>query len=271
MGEQQGVEVSAAGASGGQPPSLAEESLATAAVPAARWAGLEAFDEVKRAIVVAAHPDDLECCCAGTLVHLLARGVTVISVNCTLGDLGAQEGTILRSTLATTRLNETEEAARLLGLESTINLGHHDGELMPDLELRAQLARLYRVTQADTLFTFDPYWTGQIHPDHRAAGQAAIDAYMPSKMPLYRPEQLREQGAALGTLQQAFLFSTERDVDVLVDVSSVYATKLAACRAHRSQFPKGDESLVWLKEMDARTGALAGVAYAESFRRLHVW
>ena len=234
-------------------------------------AGFEAFDEVERAIVVAAHPDDLECCSAGVLIRLIARGVTVISVNCTLGDIGAQEGNILRTTLATARLAETEEAARLLGLAATYNLGHHDGELLPDLELRAQIARLYRITGADTLFTFDPFWPGQIHPDHRAAGQAALDAYMPSKMPLYRPEQLREQGAAPAQLKRVFLFSTERDPDVYVDVSSVYPAKLASCIAHRSQFPKGEESLTWLKEWDAETGKRIGAPYAEAYRRMNVW
>lgn len=233
--------------------------------------GLEAFAEVRRVIVVAAHPDDLECCCSGTLAQLIARGVSVVSVNCTLGDIGAQEGTILRTALATARLSETDAAAALLGLEQTINLGHHDGELQANLDLRAQLARLYRITQADTLFTFDPYWPGQIHPDHRAAGQAALDAYMPSKMPLYRPEQLRENGAAPGKLQRAFLFATDRNPDVLVNVSDVYATKLAACQAHASQFPKGEENLGWLKEWDAETGKAAGYAYAEVFLRMDVW
>lgn len=252
-------------------PATDDAAAATAPQPAPRAAGIDAFDDVKRVIVVAAHPDDLECCCAGTLARLIARGVTVISVNCTLGDIGAQEGNILRTTLATTRLNETEEAARILGLESTVNLGHHDGELMPDLELRAQIARLYRITGADTLLTFDPYWPGQIHPDHRAAGQAALDAYMPSKMPLYRPEQLREQGAELGKLQRVFLFLPGNDLNVLVDVGDVHATKISACMAHRSQFPKGEESLTWLKEWDAEAGKAAGYAYAESFRRMDVW
>ena len=234
-------------------------------------AGLEAFDQVQRVIVVAAHPDDLECCCGGVIAMLVSRGVEVYSVNCTLGDIGAQAGDILRPALATTRLRETEDAARVLGLAATYNLGHHDGELLPDLELRAKIARLYRTTQADTLFTFDPHWTGQIHPDHRAAGQAALDALIPAKMPLYRPEQLREPGAGPARLQRVFLFSTERDPDICVDVTGVHPAKLAACMAHVSQFPKGEESLTWLKEWDARTGKLIGAAYAESYRTLGVW
>lgn len=233
--------------------------------------GLEAFDDVQRLIVVAAHPDDLEVLCGGTVALLAQRGVKVFSVNCTLGDIGTQDPSTMRPVLATTRLLEAEEAARILGIEQVVSLGHHDGELVADLELRAQIARLYRITQADTLFTFDPFWRGQVHPDHRAAGQAALDAYIPSKMPLYRPEQLREPGACLGCLQRVFLFSSDGEPDVIVDVSSVYETKLAACMAHRSQFPKGRESLKWLEEWDEERGKPIGAARAESFKRLAVW
>lgn len=233
--------------------------------------GLEAFDEVKRLIVVAAHPDDLECICGATIALLVERGVEVFSVNCTLGDIGTQESGAARPALAATRLAETEEAARRLGLKATFNLGHHDGELIPDLELRAQIARLYRITQADTLLTFDPYWAGQIHPDHRAAGQAALDAYMPAKMPLYRPEQLTEDGANLAVLARIFLFSTDRDPDIFIDTTTAQPAKIAACLAHRSQFPKGEEDLEWLKKMDGEIGARIEAAAAEAFKALRVW
>lgn len=232
---------------------------------------IEAFDEVKRLIVVAAHPDDLEVLCAGTVLLLAERGVEIVSVNCTLGDIGTQETGIVRPALAATRLAETEDAAALLGIRATYNLGHHDGELVPDLELRAQIARLYRLTQADTLFTFDPFWSGQIHPDHRAAGQAALDAYMPSKMPLYRPEQLMEDNMGLGKLERVFLFSTDREPDIFVDISRVQARKFDAVLAHKSQFPKGMENLDWLREMDAETGKPHQIEAAETFKTLRVW
>lgn len=233
--------------------------------------GIETFADVQRLIVVAAHPDDLETMCGGTLALLIERGVKVYSVNCTLGDIGAQDVTTVRPALAATRLAETEEAARLLGLEKTYNLGHHDGELLPDLNLRAELARLYRVTQADTLWTFDPYWTGQIHPDHRAAGQAALDAFMPSKMPLYRPEQLHEGKIGLGRIERIFLFATDRAPDVIVDVTAVYDKKVTASLAHHSQFPEGEKNLEWLKEIDRRHGEAIGVTYAEAFKQVEVW
>ena len=235
------------------------------------YRGLEAFDGVQRLLVIAAHPDDLESMCGGTIALLIARGVEVISVNCTLGDIGAQEGTILRQSLAATRIAETAAAAQALGLHAHYHLEHHDGELVPDLTLRAEIARLYRLTGADTLFTFDPYWTGQIHPDHRAAGQAALDAFMPAKMPLYRPEQLEAANADLGKIQRIFLFATDRDPDIYIDVESVYPQKVTATLAHQSQCPKGEEDVNWMKELDGTTGAVIGVTYAERFKEIRVW
>lgn len=232
---------------------------------------LDAFADVKRLIVIAAHPDDLETMCGGTIYQLAQRGVEITSVNCTLGDIGAQNDALSRPALATARLAETEAAAQVLGLRQTFNLGRPDGELLPDLALRAELARLYRLTQADTLFTFDPHWVGQIHPDHRAAGQAALDAYMPSKMPLYRPEQLNEAGAALGCLARVFVFSTDRDPEVVVDVTAVYLQKIAATIAHKTQFPDGEANLDWLKEIDSGIGQRIGVTYAEQFKQINVW
>ena len=233
--------------------------------------GIEAFEKTQRLIVVAAHGDDLETMCGGTVALLAQRGVKIFSVNCTLGDLGVVDGSWTRPALASARLGETEDAARILGVEQTFNLGYPDGELVPSLRLRAQLARLYRLTQADTLWTFDPFWAGQIHPDHRAAGQAALDAYMPSKMPLYYPEHLNEPGADLGRLAQVFVFATDRDPDIFVDVTAVCETKVAACLAHCSQFPKGEEDLEWMKEIDRPRGEVIGVTYAESFKQIQVW
>jgi LmbE family N-acetylglucosaminyl deacetylase len=209
--------------------------------------------------------------CGGTIYQLAQRNVEIFSVNCTLGDIGAQDASVSRPALAASRLQETKAAAQLLGIHQTFNLDRPDGELLPDLALRAEIARLYRLTQADTLFTFDPFWTGQIHPDHRAAGQAALDAYMPSKMPLYHPAQLNEQGTGLGCLERIFVFSTDREPDVVVDVTAVYPQKIAASLAHKSQFPEGEANLDWLKEIDGGIGERIGVTYAEQFKQIDVW
>ncbi len=233
--------------------------------------GLEAFAQVERLIVVAAHPDDLETMCGGTIALLVQRGALVFSINCTLGDIGSSDPEMTRARLAATRLAETEAAGRILGVAQTFNLLRPDGELVPDLDLRAEIARIYRLTGADSLMTFDPFWTGQIHPDHRAAGQAALDAYMPAKMPLYRPEQLAEPDMHPGRLERVFLFATDRGPDIGIDVSAIYETKLAACMAHLSQFPQGVENLEWLKDIDRRNAEGEAVTYAERFKEIRVW
>lgn len=232
--------------------------------------GLEAFDEVKRAIVVAAHADDLETQCGGTIAMLVERGVEVYELICTMGDLGSHDLSLTRERLAELRRQEAAEAGQILGLREVVTLNHHDGELEPSLKLREQVSGYYRRWQPDTLITFDPWWPGQIHPDHRAAGMAALDAYMPSKMEFYHPEQLVE--CQVANLQRVFFFGP-RQPTVFVDVSAVYGIKMAASLAHRSQFPEGEKSLEWMRNLDAQSAKLGklDVPYAEQFGAMLVW
>jgi LmbE family N-acetylglucosaminyl deacetylase len=234
------------------------------------YAGLEAFKDVRRAIVVAAHADDCETVLGGTVRMLADRGVEIYELICTLGDLGAHDATFTRHTLAEARKAEAVEGARLLGVREVVTLGFHDGELEPTLELRALIAGFYRTWQPDTMFTFDPAWAGQIHPDHRAAGRAAVDALMPSRMPLYRPEQLVNSPPA--QVKNVFLFSPAVP-SIFVDVSGVYDQKVAASLAHHSQFPGGDKNLDWMRNLDKaaaeRAGGVAG--FVEQFDRLRLW
>jgi len=132
--------------------------------------------DIHRILVVAAHPDDLETTCGGTLALLIDTGVEVALLLATDGDIGTHDVSYTRESLATVRREETLAGAHALGLKEVFFLGHHDGELVPDLRLRAEVAHVYRRWQPDTVFTFDPYWHGQAHPDHTAAGRAAVDA-----------------------------------------------------------------------------------------------
>src|SRR4051812_30625889 len=97
---------------------------------------LKVFEQVKRAIVVAAHPDDLETMMGGTLWLLMQRGVEFYELICTRGDLGTQDPNLPRDELSRIRLEEARGAARILGISDVVMLGHHDGELEPGLDLR---------------------------------------------------------------------------------------------------------------------------------------
>ena len=222
-------------------------------------------------MVVAAHPDDLETTCGGTLALLIAQGTEAALLLGTDCDIGTHDLSFTRETLAATRRQETLAAAKLLGLQDVIFLGHHDGELVADLTLRAEVALAYRRWQPDTIFTFDPYWAGQAHPDHTAAGRAAVDAYMPSKMELYHPEQLAA-GVKVADVKRFFFFGwSNREGEITVDISAAWERKLAAARCHVSQFGQREEALQWLADWNHETGKCCGLEYAEAFHPMRVW
>lgn len=231
------------------------------------------FEDVKRAIIVVAHPDDLETIMGGTAALLADRGIELIEALVTSGDIGASGDLppdLTRHSLAATREAEALAAAADLGVRDVVFLGHPDGEVVPDLALRAEIAGLYRRYQPDTLFTFDPYWHGQAHPDHSAVGRAALDAYMPSKMPFYRPEQIRE-GLSVANIKQVYLFGGGSREEIIVDVSAYWERKVQATLRHVSQFPDPEGPLEWLRKWGSEIGARIGVPYAEAFIKMEVW
>jgi LmbE family N-acetylglucosaminyl deacetylase len=227
--------------------------------------------EVRRVLVVAAHPDDLETACGGTVALLIRHGIEVSLLLGTDGDIGTHDLSFTRESLAATRRQETRNAAALLGLKEVIFLGHHDGELVADLALRAEIAGAYRRLQPDTIFTFDPFWAGQAHPDHTAAGRAAVDAYMPSKMELYHAEQLID-GVKVADVKRFYFFGgSNREGEITIDISAVWDAKVAATRCHVSQFGQKEEALQWLAEWNRETGKCCGIDYAEAFHPMRVW
>ena len=231
------------------------------------------LDDVRRALVVAAHPDGLETIMGGTTAMLTDRGVEIVEVVLTSGDIGASGEIphgVTRGTLAAVREEETRAAAADLGVRDVVFLHRPDGEVVADLHLRADIARLYRRYQPDSVFTFDPWWPGQAHPDHAAAGRAALDAYMPSKMPLYHPEQLRD-GVAVAQIKHVFLFGGTTREDFVVDVTPYWDRKVQATLRHRSQFPDPEQPLEWLRKWSGEAGARISVPYGETFARMDVW
>jgi LmbE family N-acetylglucosaminyl deacetylase len=226
------------------------------------------FEDVKRLMFVGAHPDDLETITGGTIYQMIQRGVEVIEVLCTDGNIGTHDPqAYTRKSLARTRRKETREAAKLLGIKEVVFLGYDDGELEPTLDLRADIAQQYRIHQPDTLMTFDPYVQG--HPDHRAAGRAATDALIPASMPLYRKKQLKN-GAQPCRIQRTFLFGG-RPADpenIHVDVTDLWDVRLKAMLTHHSQFGRPDFKFDWLEKWMSKQGEAIGVKYAEVFRKL---
>lgn len=222
---------------------------------------------IKHVMGVGAHPDDLEWYAGGTIAKLAHDGAEITFVICTDGDKGSYAPQTDPVQLAARRRIEQRNAAKLFGVAEIIFLGHADGELQADTELRKKLALVYRKYQPDLLLTFDPWKRYELHPDHLAAGQAALDARIAAKMPLFYPDS-REQGLAAWAIGELWLFNADAP-NHFVDVGATLEVQRRALEQHRSQTTVWDEPARAFIELQAReNGKSIGVEYAEAFRRI---
>jgi LmbE family N-acetylglucosaminyl deacetylase len=237
----------------------------------AEWNGEPAPPE--RLLVIAAHPDDAEFVLAGTVAKWIRAGTVVRYVLATSGDAGTHRLDVTREELTRIREAEQRAAARVLGVEEVVFLGYPDGMVQPSLDLRRDLVREIRRFSPDMAICFDPtrvFVRGSYinHPDHRAVGQAAIEALSPTAaMPLSFPEHLAE-GLKPHRVRQILIASPVQP-DTWVDISETLDIRVEALRQHRSQLDleRGD-FVGMVRQWAIDAGAEVGLPYAESFMRI---
>lgn len=221
----------------------------------------------KKAMVVVAHPDDAEFGFGGTLAKLAKEGMEIAYVLCTSGNKGSNDLTMTSERLAPIREQEQRDAAAAIGSTDVTFLRYGDGELESTREVIGKITREIRRFRPDIIFCQDPYQrTRHNHRDHRNAGQSAFDAVYPvARDHLHFPEHL-EEGFQPHKVAEIYTGFTENP-DVVIDISDVMETKIAALRAHKSQI--GDPEGIAERIM-GRTSDLAkehGYQYAEGFKR----
>lgn len=225
----------------------------------------------QRAMLVAAHPDDIEFVMAGTAAKWRRMGTQVRYVLVTSGGAGSRDPGLTRPELARIREAEQRAAARVAGVEDVVFLGYPDGELELTLGLRRDLVREIRRFKPDAVLCFDPtrVFSGDRyinHPDHRAAGQAALDAVAPgAAMPNIFVE-LRDEGLEPHAVREVYVAAAP-EANTWIDVSDTIEVKIEALRQHVSQFPDGRDPGDGVRQWAAEAGKKAGVPYAESYRR----
>ena len=226
----------------------------------------------ERAMVIAAHPDDIEFVVAGTVARWVKAGTHVTYVLVTRGDVGSHQPGMTREKLACIREAEQRAAARVVGVDEVVFLNYHDGEVEPTLALRRDLVREIRRFKRDVVVCFDPtpLFIGDDyinHPDHRAVGLAALDAVAPAAaMPLAFAE-LRAEGLEPHRVKEVWVTSSA-EAGAWVDITDTIELKIEALRQHASQFPDGWDPADMLRRWAAESGAKAGVPYAEDYRRM---
>ena len=230
------------------------------------------------ALAIAAHPDDVEFGCGGTLAKWAAAGCTVNHLVCTDGSKGSWDPSEDTAALIALRQDEQRAAAKALGATGeVVFLGHTDGELQSGLAEREQVARVIRELQPEAVLGHDPWRRYRLHPDHRNAGLLAVEGIVAARDPHFFPEH------RLAHWRPSVLLLWEADeVDHVEDVTRFVDTKLAALLEHRTQLRSTMHIEVGAHDEEeqrehfnrrvldrlATFGRTAGVAYGEGFKRI---
>lgn len=218
-------------------------------------------------LAIAAHPDDVELSCAGTLMVHAKQGMKVGIVDLTQGELGTRgtpEG----------RLIEAQDACKLMGVHVRENLGLADGFFQNNKEDQLKVIRAIRKFRPDIVLANA---MDDRHPDHGRAGKLIADSCFYAGL---RKIETEENGVPQEAWRpkQVFHFMQDRYLqpDFVIDITSVIDKKIEAIKCFKTQFlaakdhepqtyissPEFFESVLYRAKM---LGKMVGVAYAEGY------
>jgi LmbE family N-acetylglucosaminyl deacetylase len=226
----------------------------------------------RRALVVAAHPDDPEFLAGGTVARLAREGREIGYVIVTNGGKGSGDRSVTSEQLIPIRTDEQRRAARVLGVRSVEFLGYEDGELEDTRNLRRDISREIRRWRPELVITLNPYRTYNNFPgwhrDHRVTARATLDCVyplardhlsFPELLPDYEPHAVRE----------VYLIQWEQP-SLVVDVTDTMDLKFEASRCHASQIGDVAAFEARMRQRAATLGKEKGYAYAEGFDHIVV-
>jgi LmbE family N-acetylglucosaminyl deacetylase len=211
-----------------------------------------------------AHPDDIECTCAGTLAALAQRGVEVHIAVATDGWCGSFD--LDGPAIAAVRLEEARRAAEIAGAASFHHLGMHDQGTEVTIERRRELVNLIRRLKATVLLGHAP---NDYHVDHRNAGELIFQARCAAAVPNFADEP------PLPSPPRAALFDNDQGIGfephVWIDIGETMDVKRRMLAEHRSQVDLmrrmyGEDIVAMVDRLARLRGGQRGCEYAEAFR-----
>jgi len=230
--------------------------------------------EIERALVITAHPDDVDFGAAGAVATWTAAGIDVTYCICTDGDAGGFDPAVPRSEIPAIRRAEQEAAAKVVGVSDVRFLGYQDGKLTPSLDLRRDISRVIRQVRPQRALIQSPErnWArvGASHPDHLASGSAAIAAIYPdARNPFAHPELLAEEGLQDWAVAETWVMAHPEN-NHAVDITDLFDLKMAALQAHQSQTSHMDDLTDRLREWYGTNAAAAGLPTGRLAERFFV-
>jgi bacillithiol biosynthesis deacetylase BshB1 len=212
-------------------------------------------------LAIAAHRDDVEQTCGGTLIRMAARGLRTAILDLTQGESGTRGSAVERA-------REAAEAARILGVGWREALDIPDGAVVNTFENRVKIARVIRELRPRVVIL--PYWQAR-HPDHATTATLGYEACFVSGLQKVDTGQTPHRPFKI---VYASLYADVRPTFV-VDITQFIEQRHAALMAYASQYaqqPTGNALFVPEAEIRERTfaearhyGLLAGVQYGEPF------
>lgn len=218
-------------------------------------------------LAIAAHPDDIESWCAGTLTQSVDSGAVVRLLLVTSGDKGTNDPDNDSNRVAAQREQEALKAAQKLGIVEVYFLRHPDGEVEDTRVLRGQIVLALRRWRPYAVFTHDPekpYPPYLSHRDHRIVGRVVLDAVYPLARDRLSFAEHMAEGLAPHEVAEVWLFASTI-AHHYVDISSSFERKIAARLAHESQTPDPAALKDNWRMRAQSVGIPAGLDMAEAF------
>jgi bacillithiol biosynthesis deacetylase BshB1 len=216
-------------------------------------------------LAIAAHRDDAELTCGGTLAKAVRAGHRVGILDLTQGESGTRGSAELRAA-------EAEAAARALGVQVRSNAGLPDAHLANDEPSRERIVQLVRQLRPRVVIL--PFPIGR-HPDHRIASELARDACYLAGLARYAPAAGIEAHRPFKVLYALAYREDPVKPSFVVDISDAFAAKMAAIRCYGSQFdgakaageifPTGQDLYELIRIQSAHYGSLIRTAYGEPY------
>ncbi len=228
---------------------------------------------VSRALVVTAHPDDVDFGAAGTIARWHAQGTAITYCVVTDGDAGGFDPTIPREQIPGIRRAEQIAAGACVGVTDVRFLGYRDGHLSASMDVRRDISRVIREVRPERMLIQSPERNWEripaSHPDHLAAGDAAMCAIYPdARNPFAHPELLGKEGLEAWIVPEVWLMGGPQPTHA-VDVTDYFDTKIQAICAHGSQVAHPDQVTErvrgWLTDAASHAGLPEG-RLAEMFQ-----
>lgn len=211
---------------------------------------------------IAAHRDDTELSCGGTIIKMAEAGYRVGALDLTAGETGTRGNAVLRE-------KEADRAAKVMGLAHRENLYFPDAGLDHSREYKMKIAQKIRDLRPRTVIL--PYWEGR-HPDHYTTGQIGYEACFLAglaKLPLegkpHRPHKIIYATFYVPSLRPTFVVDITAQFDKKLKAILCYASQFSARKDMQNLFPARADLRERVGSLARHYGLMVGARFGESF------